>query len=263
LLSIVRPSGGEATILGHDIRSPLARQSVGYLPEGHRFPQYLTARGVCRYMGRLSGLHGAVLDREVAAKLDLVGMSDWLDTKVSKFSKGMAQRVGVAQALLGDPEVIFLDEPTDGVDPIGRAGLHYVIREATKQGTTVFINSHLLAELEGLCDEVGILNQGELVEQGSVSDVTAAVAGDRLVVRVRTGDVPPEVWTALEGRGAKAEPDDYFSIELDDEAAIPVLIDELRGAGVAIYAIMPKRMQLEEAFVQIIAARGGDGKVHA
>ena len=115
LLSIVRPTAGSATILGRDIRSPAARRSVGYLPEGHRFPRYLTARSVCEYFGRLAGLHGETLQREIAAKLELVGLSDWTDSKVSKFSKGMAQRVGVAQSLLGDPDLILLDEPTDGV----------------------------------------------------------------------------------------------------------------------------------------------------
>jgi ABC-2 type transport system ATP-binding protein len=218
---------------------------------------------VCEYFGRLGGITGPTLTKEIEAKLELVGMSDWLDTKVAKFSKGMAQRVGVAQALLGDPDVIFLDEPTDGVDPIGRAGVHYVIRQATKRGATVFINSHLLAELEDLCDEVGILNRGELIEHGSVSEITAAVAGDKLLVRVRTGPLPEAVWTGLEDRGATREPDGYFHLELPSEEDIVGLIDELRAAEVAIYAIHPRRMQLEEAFVEIIAARGGEGKVEA
>ncbi len=166
LLSIVRPTAGSATLLGQPISSPLARAKVGYLPEGHRFPQYLTAAGVCRYFGGLSGLHGEELEREVQSKLELVGLSEWADKRVNKFSKGMAQRVGVAQAFLGDPEIVFLDEPTDGVDPVNRQGLHFVIRNAVEKGATVFINSHLLPELEVLCDEVGILNQGEMLRQG-------------------------------------------------------------------------------------------------
>ena len=263
LLSIVRPTAGSATILGRDIRTPQARRSVGYLPEGHRFPRYLTARSVCEYFGRLAGLHGETLQREIAAKLELVGLSDWTDTKVSKFSKGMAQRVGVAQSLLGDPDLILLDEPTDGVDPVGRAGLKFVMRQATERGSTVFINSHLLSELEDLCDEVAILHKGELVQQGSVSELTAAVAGEGIVVRVRTGDVPEAVWSSLQERGATREADDYFAMTLHEEAGITGLIDELRAANVPIFAVEPKRVRLEQAFVEIIKEQGGGTKVEA
>jgi ABC-2 type transport system ATP-binding protein len=264
LLSIVRPSGGSAMILGHDIRTAAARRSVGYLPEGHRFPRYLTARGVCEYFGRLSGLGGPALQKEIAEKLELVGLSDWIDKKVAKFSKGMAQRVGVAQSLLGNPDLILLDEPTDGVDPVGRAGLKFVMRSATERGATVFINSHLLSELEDLCDEVAILHRGKLLQQGSVSELTAAVqGGEGIVVRFRTGDVPETVWTDLAARGAVREPDDFFAMPLPDEPDITKVIDELRGAGVPIFAVQPKRVRLEEAFVEIIREQGGSTKVEA
>ena len=253
LLSIVRPTSGTATLLGHPINSPYARAKVGYLPEGHRFPQYLTAAGVCRYFGGLSGLHGEELEKEVHAKLDLVGLSEWADKRVNKFSKGMAQRVGVAQAFLGDPDVVFLDEPTDGVDPVNRQGLHFVIRNAVEKGATVFINSHLLPELEVLCDEVGILNQGEILRKGTVSDITSAVQqGQGLRVRVRTGPIPDELWAKLAERGASREPDDYFVIGLDEEAGITPLIDELRAANVDLFAVTPVKVRLEQAFVELI-----------
>lgn len=262
LLSIVRASGGSATLLGHDIRSAAARRKVGYLPEGHRFPRYLTARGVCRYFGGLSGMHGEALERDVVAKLELVGMADWGDTKVSKFSKGMAQRVGVAQSMLGDPDLVFLDEPTDGVDPVARQGLRQVIKEATARGATVFINSHLLADLEVLCDDVAILNRGEVLSHGSVSEITAAVAGvEGIRVRFRTSEVPTTVWESLTERGASREPDDYFAVQLAGEDAISGVVDELRAAKVDIYAVEPVKVRLEEAFVELITASGGAGKV--
>lgn len=262
LLSIVRASGGSATLLGHDIRSAAARKRVGYLPEGHRFPRYLTAAGVCRYFGGLSGLRGPTLDKDVADKLEMVGMGDWGDTKVGKFSKGMAQRVGVAQAMLGDPELVFLDEPTDGVDPVARQGLRNVIQKATARGATVFINSHLLADLEVLCDDVAILNRGEVLNQGSVSEITAAVAGkEGIRVRFRTSEVPEGLWSSLGERGASREPDDYFAVQLSDEGAISGVVDELRAAGVDIYAVEPVKVRLEEAFVELITASGGAGKV--
>jgi ABC-2 type transport system ATP-binding protein len=257
LLSIVRPTGGTATLRGIDIRKAAARRSVGYLPEGHRFPSYLTAEGVCRYFGQLAGLEGAALEREVAAKLELVGLREWGSTKVTKFSKGMAQRVGVAQALLGDPELVFLDEPTDGVDPVARQALRKVIREATEGGTTVFINSHLLAEIEVLCDDVAILDKGRVVQRGSVSELTGAAAGAGVQVRCRTGPVPEALWSELAGRGAEREPDGWFRVGLEAEAEISALIDELRAASVPIYAVEPRRMRLEDAFIELIGAERG------
>lgn len=263
LLSIVRPSSGRASLLGVDIGLPSSRASVGYLPEGHRFPSYLTARGVCEYFGRLGGLTGKKLASEVDEKLSLVGLSDWADKKVSGFSKGMAQRVGVAQALLGNPDLLFLDEPTDGVDPVGRAGLHFVLRKATDNGTTVFINSHLLSELEDLCDEVAILHRGEIIEQGTVSALTAVTKKEGVAVRFRTSEIPEAAWASLEERGAAAAPDSHFEITLEKDDDISVMIDELREAGVSIYAVVPQRMRLEDAFVEIIAAKGGTHEVRA
>jgi ABC-2 type transport system ATP-binding protein len=257
LLSIVRPSGGTATLRGVDIRSAEARRQVGYLPEGHRFPGYLTAAGVCRYFGQLAGLEGDRLAREVDDKLALVGLAEWKDTKVKSFSKGMAQRVGVAQALIGDPQIVFLDEPTDGVDPVARQGLRHVIRRATDGGATVFINSHLLAEIEVLCDEIAILDKGCVVRRGSVSELTAIGGGAKLQVRFRTGTIPDELWAKLAERKAEREPDGWFRVEVDDEAEISVIIDALRGASVLVLAVEPRRMRLEDAFIELIGADRG------
>ncbi|MCA9684088.1 MAG: ABC transporter ATP-binding protein [Myxococcales bacterium] len=258
LLGIVRPSGGNGKLRGIDIARAAARERVGYLPEGHRFPDYLTAEGVCRYFGALSGLRGQALERQVADKLELVGLSEWKDTAVKKFSKGMAQRVGVAQSLMGDPELVFLDEPTDGVDPVARQGLRYVIRKATEGGATVFVNSHLLAEIELLCDQVAILDKGKVLRQGTVSELTAGVAGAKLRVRVRCGPIPEELWAKLqEAHGAQTEPDKWFSVDLDDEDQTSTLIDELRSAAVPIFAVEPKRMNLEQAFIELIGADRG------
>jgi ABC-2 type transport system ATP-binding protein len=257
LLSIVRASAGTATLRGIDIRKAEARQRVGYLPEGHRFPTYLTAHGVCRYFGQLAGLDGELLEREVADKLELVGLSEWKDTKVEKFSKGMAQRVGVAQALIGNPEVVFLDEPTDGVDPVARQGLRQVIRKATDAGATVFINSHLLAEIEVLCDHVAILDKGTIVQQGTVSELTAAAAGAALRVRFRAGTIPDAVWAKLAEYNAEREVDGWFHVEVADEAAISAIIDALRSAEILVYAVEPRRMRLEDAFIELIGAQRG------
>jgi len=261
LLSIVRPTSGTATLRGIDIANPKARTNLGYLPEGHRFPRYLTARGVCQYFGGLAGLGGEELEKEVEDKLGLVGMVEWADTKVTKFSKGMAQRIGVAQSLLGDPSLVFLDEPTDGVDPMAREGLRATIKAATDRGATVFINSHLLSEIELLCDQVAILNQGRVIVQGTVAEVTAGVTGDQIRVRFRTGKIPEKVWTELEEMGATREPDQHFIIDVDSEDEISELIDKLRKKKVPIFAVSPERMRLEEAFLELIRAEGGTTNV--
>jgi ABC-2 type transport system ATP-binding protein len=255
LLSIVRPTGGTATLRGLPIAKAEARRHVGYLPEGHRFPSYLTAAGVCRYFGALGGQKGEALERDVIAKLDMVGLGEWRDVKVKEFSKGMAQRVGIAQSLMGDPELVFLDEPTDGVDPVARQGLRFVIRQATERGATVFINSHLLSEIEVLCDRVAIMDKGVILQSGTVSELTATAAGTKLRVHFRTGTLPEALWATLETRGAKREPDGWFVIDLDVEADISAIIDELRAAAVLVFAVEPRGMNLEDAFIHMI---GGD-----
>jgi len=262
LLSIVKPSGGSATLNGVDITLPQARRGVGYLPEGHAFPPYLTGAGVCEYFGRLAGLGGATLKQDIAEKLELVGMSEWARTKITKYSKGMKQRIGLAQALLGSPRIIFLDEPTDGLDPVGRQEVKEVIRKVCGEGVTVFLNSHLLAEVEQTCDHVAIMHKGVLLQQGPVSEITASVgAGGKTlyVVRVRTGELSDEAWAPLAERGATQLDGRWFRLELEDEEAIPALIDELRAAEVKIYELVSERRNLEQTFVELITAQPETG----
>jgi ABC-2 type transport system ATP-binding protein len=253
LLGIIHASEGSATILGVDHRQPHARKSVGYLPEGHAFPPYLTGRAVCRYYGRLGGLKGAELERDVSEKLEWVGMADRADEKVTKFSKGMKQRIGLAQALLGKPSLVFLDEPTDGLDPIGRAEIRDVIRKITAAGTTVFFNSHLLSEVEQICTELAILNEGALLHRGETSKLVAEMdtGDDRLWVDFETGELPDALWTTLEERGAKRV-DRGLRLPLEDREGISAVVDELRAAEVAIYEIQPQEKSLEDAFIGLL-----------
>jgi len=262
LLGIVRATEGTAHLNGVDIRSSKSRVGVGYLPEGHRFPSYLTGFGVCRYFGKLAGLHGKDLARRIDAKLELVGMKEWRDTKVSRYSKGMAQRVGLAQALLGDPSLIFLDEPTDGLDPMGRQEVRAVVRKVCESGVTVFFNSHILPEVEQICDEIAILDKGAIIQQGTVDQITANLAGGeepKLVVRFRTGEVPEAAWEGLAGRGAARGPEEGdFTVPLPGEAGTSEVIDALRTTGVAIYAVEPVRRTLEEHFIELISGKRRD-----
>lgn len=253
ILGIIHASEGSATINGVDFRDPNARQRVGYLPEGHAFPPYLTGRAVCRYYGQLGGLKGAELERDISEKLEWVGMADRADEKVTKFSKGMKQRIGLAQALLGSPSLVFLDEPTDGLDPIGRAEIRDVIRKITAAGTTVFFNSHLLSEVEQICTELAILRQGQLLHRGETSKLVAEMetGDDRLWVEFETGSLPDALWTSLEKRGARRI-DRGLCVPLEGREDISEVIDELRAAEVAIYEVQPREKSLEDAFIQLL-----------
>ena len=260
LLGIVRPTSGEAMLNGKSIRETRARVGVGYLPEGHHFPRYLTGRGVCAYFGRLAGLRGPELEREIDAKLSIVGMDEWADTRISKYSKGMNQRIGLAQALLGDPSIVFLDEPTDGVDPVGRKEIRDAIRGFADSGATIFLNSHILAEVEKMCDQIAVLHRGQVIEQGNVDSIKARVGGDqtKTPVAFRTGTVPDTLWADLKRDGATSLDANRFEIQLDDQGVTPI-VDRLRSANVEIYAIEPQGRDLEAAFIDLIDDQGEGG----
>ncbi len=262
LLSIVRPTSGYAAILGRDIRDSEARRGVGYLPEGHRFPRYLTGAGVCRYFGKLSGLDATTLAREIPEKLALVGMTEWADVSVTKYSKGMMQRVGLAQAMLGNPRVIFLDEPTDGVDPVGRHELRAVIRDVASKGTTILMNSHLLSEVELVCDEIAILHKGQIIERGSVSEIKQRFEAGRsstVYVTFKTGTIPDALWTRIAGWGAVRVDDETFTLRVPTRDDISPVIDELRRSSVSIYAIERVAVNLEDAFIKLIQDQAEQG----
>jgi len=261
LLTIVRASGGSATLLGIDFRKPEARRNVGYLPEGHRFPGYLTGAGVCEYFGRLAGLRGADLASQIREKLELVGMSEWADVKVSRYSKGMAQRVGLAQAMLGNPKLIFLDEPTDGVDPLGRQEIREVIKRLCRQGSTIFLNSHLLSEVEQVCDRIAVMHHGRILKQGSVREIIETVTGGQgaLQVRFRTSPLDARARESVEKRGPFTPSDDGFVLNLPGPQAVTPLIDELRAADVEIFAVEPQHANLEEAFIRLIQQQSDQG----
>lgn len=258
LLGIVHATSGEAKLMGRDFRSREARRGIGYLPEGHQFPAYLSGEGICRYFGKLAGLHGTELDREVHDKLKLVGMLDRAADRVTTYSKGMKQRVGIAQAMLGSPSIIFLDEPTDGVDPVGRKEIRDVIAGICERGTTVFLNSHLLSEVEMVCDRLAILARGKLLMEGTVAEIIERNRGfSGVSVRIRTkARIEGPLWSALETDGASAIDDHWFEIPLTDIDELSGVIDRLRADGVMIQAIQPRETSLEEAFVHLIEGEG-------
>ena len=249
LLGLTRPSQGEARVRGRDPRAASVRARVGYLPEGHRFPGYLTGEGTLRLFGRLAGLPEGNLNRRIPELLELVGLADRARDRVGRYSKGMTQRLGLAGALLDEPEVLFLDEPTDGVDPVGRRQIRDILLATRTTGTTIFINSHLLSEVERTCDRVAILHHGRVIREGTVDGLTRPTQRFRL--RLAAGEPPSE--ERLRAVGATvASSNGALEVEVPDLETLNRLVDTLRAERLLIAEISPLRAALEDVFVEVV-----------
>jgi ABC-2 type transport system ATP-binding protein len=172
-LGLLKPTSGVVRLFGQDPTAPEMRARVGFLPENPYFYTYLTGREFLGFCADLFGLHGAAREKRIAELLELVSMTHAADTQLRKYSKGMLQRVGIAQALINDPELVFLDEPTSGLDPLGHRQIGEIIRELKRQGKTLFFNSHIMSDVQEICDRVGILHKGKLVALGTVEELVA------------------------------------------------------------------------------------------
>lgn len=247
LLGLTRPSNGRVEVRGIDPRRRRARRRVGYLPEGHRFPGYLPGDAAMRLFGRLAGMDEATITRRTAELLDLVGLHDRGTDRVSRYSKGMTQRLGLACALLDDPEVLFLDEPTDGVDPVGRRHIRDVLLAARERGTTIFINSHLLSEVERTCDRVAILHQGRLLREASVEDLTRPT--HRFRIRLAEGQHAPAA--CLDSYRAAAT-NGQIDVEVPDLDTLNRMLDGLRGERLLIAEVTAQRAALEDVFIELV-----------
>jgi ABC-2 type transport system ATP-binding protein len=253
VLGLVRGYHGEALLSGMRPRDPASRRRAGFLPESHRLPPYLTGREVVRLFGMMSGMDRRELDAKIPRLLELVGMEKSADRKIREYSKGMQQRIGLAQALAHDPEIVFLDEPTDGVDPVGRAAIRGIVEDLKRRGVTVFINSHLLMEVELVCDRVAILSKGKLVREGSVDELTPRTGKVRFILRDPVADAAAIV-TGL-GHGFLQHPDGF---ELSvNEGELDATIDRLRLARVGIREITQRRLTLEESFIGLVGKEQG------
>jgi ABC-2 type transport system ATP-binding protein len=255
LLGIVRRTSGTASLLGQPAGDRRGRRRVGYLPENHRIPRHHTANSALEYYGSLSGMSGGEIRRRQPELLELVGLSDWGRTSVKKFSKGMLQRLGLAQALMHDPELLILDEPTDGVDPVGRSEMRATLQRLKADGKTIFINSHLLQEIELVCDRVAILVKGEVRREGLVEEITRrqqteielTVVGNEAAIREALGQRHIAALKPL------SETRFHILLQIPDQAAVDRSIDGLRARGISIEEFARKRDTLEEAFLGIVA----------
>ncbi len=246
-LGLSRPTRGQVLLRGLDPAHPRARLRVGYLPEGHRFPAYHTGVSALHFFGRLAGLEEATLRRRIPELLELVGLSDRARDRIGRYSKGMTQRLGLAAALLDDPDILFLDEPTDGVDPLGRRHIREVLLATQERGTTIFINSHLLSEVERTCDRVAILKSGRIVREGSVEELTRPT----LRFRLRLAHAPAWPLPALPGVELAAR-NGHFEAAAADLESLNALVDELRRQGGLIAELAPLGSDLEEVFVTLL-----------
>lgn len=257
LLGIVKRSGGEASVLGLPAGSRQSRRRIGYLPENHRIPRHLTGNTALEYYGSLSGMPLSEIKKRRPELLELVGLRGREKESVTGYSKGMQQRLGLAQAMLHRPDLIVLDEPTDGVDPVGRKEIREVLKRLAAEGHSVFLNSHLLQELELVCESVAILVGGSVRCTGEVPELKKAISDAPLIVEL-AGDRAK----VLEGLDcfsypelAELAPDsNTFRVEFKqlEQNDVDRLVDQLRTANVSILSLHRLELTLEEAFLQVV-----------
>jgi ABC-2 type transport system ATP-binding protein len=253
LLGLARPDAGEVMLLGRPGADPAARTRVGYLPELFRYQPWLSAAEVVALHARLSGVE--VPERDRRQSLAVVGLAGRAGDRVGGFSKGMQQRLGLAVALLGGPEVVVLDEPTSALDPPGRVDVRDIVLGLKAAGVAVLLNSHLIGEVERVCDRVVILDRGRVAASGTLAELL----GQR-EVRLHLTGVSPEAEARLAATGALERAGDWFTVALADEdegTAVPGLVHDLVALGVRVHAVAPARITLEERLLGIL--REGDG----
>ncbi len=254
LLGLVHPTGGEGRLLGAPIDDYRIRERAGFLPEHFRFHDWLTASEFLGLHADLYRMPRQAARRKAAELLERVGLAPHSGQKLREFSKGMLQRVGLAQALLNDPDLVFLDEPTSGLDPVGRRLVRDIIRELRAQGTTVFLNSHLLSEVEITCDRVAFVKHGEVLQTSSLQ----TLMDGEVRVEVRARNLQPELVLGLSrwSRNARAD-GEHLTFTVAGEADLPEVHRYLVELGAEVYSFRPERIALEDLFIQVVGTDGG------
>ena len=245
LMGLVFPTAGSARILGHEWTDPEVKAQIGFLPEQPYFYDYLTAHELLNYYGQLSGVPGKDRSRRIDDVLTRVGLTDVKGVQLRKFSKGMLQRVGIAQAILHDPKLVFFDEPMSGLDPMGRREVRDLMAQLKQEGKTVFFSTHILSDAEALCDRVAVINQGELKGVGAVHELTATVQGKIEVIWSGT-----EVPAGMKALGAECvvSGDTVRATLLENQQ--DAVIDTLRRERMRLISLTPLRTSLEQYFVE-------------
>jgi ABC-2 type transport system ATP-binding protein len=248
LLACSHPTSGRAMVFGKDSWIPESRRSIGYLPENHRFPTYLTGAGMLDFYGALSGVDAATRKVRIPELLDMVGLDRWGTTRLGKYSKGMLQRVGLAQALIHEPKLLVLDEPSDGVDPVGRKQIRDILHRLEEKGVTIFLNSHLLQEVELFCRDVAIIRKGKVALEGTVKDLTSE-GGYRVDVEHVSDNLAAELKSRAKGvvsnNGTL-----QFLYNTREEAN--KAFDTVRAANCEVTAMTKASSTLEEVFIRTV-----------
>lgn len=266
LLGLVHASGGEARLMGQPAGTPASRLRVGYMPERRAYPDFLTAAQVLDLFGSMLGMDAATRRSRANQVLEEVEMSSWRDHRVGGFSKGMQQRLALAQAMLPDPEVLFLDEPTEGIDPLGRVAIRQILRRNLERGKCLFVNSHMLTEVEMLCSRVAILVKGKVVRHGPLASLTSPDAQYRITVATEDDDavraalgMAPESLERLQAAAGVST----WRLQAADRGQLNAALDRLRHDGLEIEEVHRVRATLEEVFVKTITDAGDAGEADA
>ena len=254
LLGLIAPTSGEASLLGKSIGDRDAMSRVGFLPEHFRFQEWLSADEFMLLHGQLLGMKSDDLQQRRAELLERVGLTPFRNKHLRTFSKGMLQRVGLAQALLNRPDLVFLDEPTSGLDPVGRRLVRDVIREVRAQGTSVFLNSHLLSEIEVTCDRVAFIQHGEVVRVLEL----ASLSNDQTGVTIRVANLATEALNGLSQWGREIQKDgELVHMIISSDTVLPEVTRYLVSQKAEVYSITPNRMSLEDIFIETVGKDGG------
>ncbi len=251
LLGLTAATAGRARISGLPVSSPESRRSVGYLPEGHKIPNYLTARQTLSIFGRMSGMESAAIRARSVELLEKLKLAQWIDVRVKKFSKGMTQRLGLAAALIHQPKVLLLDEPTDGVDPVGRREIRDILRDEARNGAAFLLNSHLLSEIELTCDRVAVLRAGKVAAEGTVDELTRRSAKYKMVAT----PIDDALVAAFRETGAVVERvNGHIELSVENIEHLNALVDKARSSGAMLSELAPLRSTLEDVFVDLVRA---------
>ncbi|HET7420440.1 MAG TPA: ABC transporter ATP-binding protein [Candidatus Dormibacteraeota bacterium] len=247
LLGLLNKTSGEGWLLGRPLGDLQARRRIGYLPELFRYQGWLSAAEVLALHCELAPLPRASWKDEIRTVLDTVGLTDRAQDKVGTFSKGMQQRLGLGAALLGEPELVFLDEPTSALDPVGRHDVREIIRGLASRGTAVFLNSHLLSEVEQVCDRVAVVDHGRVIASGTMNELLSGT-----VVRVRVAGLSPADKNRLSNFGRVDDEDEQLTFTNLDAERVPELVAAIVGMGGRVYEVAPRHQTLEDRFLQLL-----------
>jgi len=247
LLGLLKPSSGEGWLLGRPVGDLRTRRRIGYLPELFRYQGWLSAAEVLALHCELAPLPRSSWKDEIGGTLETVGLSDRANDRVSTFSKGMQQRLGLGAALLGEPELVFLDEPTSALDPVGRHDVREIIRGLASRGTAVFLNSHLLSEVEQVCDRVAVVDHGRVIASGTMDELLGGTA-----VRVRATGLTQADKNRLSGYGRIDDEGELMTFANLDADRVPELVASIVSMGGRVYEVAPRHQTLEDRFLQLL-----------